>query len=163
MLKSEKEAYQLWKGDQIAIKDYKNFASACRDAIRKAKTQLELKLSRDIKKVFFRYVSRKQEHWEDIGPLLNRAGKLVTNNADKGGVLSIFCASVFTSVAGSQMAGSSNSDHKRIDPLVREEGVGRGLLQGLKQHKPVGSDKIYHWVLKKWLTVARPLSGIFEK
>ncbi|KAK4806968.1 hypothetical protein QYF61_027335 [Mycteria americana] len=45
----KKEAYWLWKGGQIAIEDYKNLARACRDAVGKAKVQLELKLARDVK------------------------------------------------------------------------------------------------------------------
>ena len=105
-LKAKKEAYWLWKGSQTAIEDCKNLAKACRDAVRKAKAQLELKLARDVKnnkKGFFRYVSSKQKHREDIGPLLNRAGKLVTNNADKAEVLNTFFASVFTGVAGPQI------------------------------------------------------------
>lgn len=32
------------------------------------------------------YVSSKQENGEDIGPLMNKAGKLVTNNVDKAEV-----------------------------------------------------------------------------
>ncbi|KAK4807115.1 hypothetical protein QYF61_018456 [Mycteria americana] len=53
---SKKEAYRLWKGSQIAIEDYKNLARVCRDAVRKAKAQLELKLARAVKnkKGFFR-------------------------------------------------------------------------------------------------------------
>ncbi|GAB0209887.1 hypothetical protein GRJ2_003454400 [Grus japonensis] len=47
--KAKKEAYQLWKGSQIVIEDYKNLARACRDAVRKAKAQLELKLARGVK------------------------------------------------------------------------------------------------------------------
>lgn len=37
LLKSKKEAHQLQKGGQVAIEDYKNLTSVCRDAVRKAK------------------------------------------------------------------------------------------------------------------------------
>lgn len=72
----------------MPTEDYKNLGRACRGADRKVKAQLELKLARDIKKKgFFRYVSSRQEHREDLGPLLNRAGKIVTNNSEKAEVL----------------------------------------------------------------------------
>lgn len=70
-----------------------------RDAVRKA--QLELKLAKDTKnkKGFFRYVSSKQKHRKDIDQLINKAGKLAINNADKADVLNTFLASVFPRVA----------------------------------------------------------------
>lgn len=73
-LKEKKEADQLWKGSQISTEDYKNLTRVCRDAGRKTKAQAELKLAKDVrnnKKGFFRYVTSKQKHSEDIGPLLN--------------------------------------------------------------------------------------------
>lgn len=60
VLKSKKDAYQLWKHGKIAIKGYKNLARTCRDAVLKAKAQLELKLvKRGVKKKkqFFRCIS----------------------------------------------------------------------------------------------------------
>ncbi|KAK4806811.1 hypothetical protein QYF61_005607 [Mycteria americana] len=164
---SKKEVYRLWKGSQIAIEDYKNLARACRDAVRKAKVQLELKLAKDVKnnkKGFFRYVSSKQKHREDRGPLLNRAGKLVTNNADKAEILSTFFASVFTGIAGPQITGSSSYDSTCVDPPVAEEGLVCGLLQGLDPHKSTGLDGIHPGVLREVADiVARPLSIISEK
>jgi len=79
---------------------------ASRDAVRKTKAQLELKLARDVKnnkKGFFRDVSSKKTHKEDLGPLLNRAGNLVTDNADNVEILNTCFASVFTDVAGPQI------------------------------------------------------------
>ena len=60
LLKTKREAYQRWKSGLIPIENYKGIARACRDAVRKAKAQLELKLARDVKnykKGFFRYVT----------------------------------------------------------------------------------------------------------
>ncbi|KAK4825612.1 hypothetical protein QYF61_001292 [Mycteria americana] len=60
---------EQWKDGQIPIEDYKNLAKACRDAVRKAKAQLELKFAKDIKnkkKGFFRYLSSKQKHREHL-------------------------------------------------------------------------------------------------
>ena len=76
---------------------------------------------------------------EDRGPLLNRAGKLVTTNADKAEVLSIFFASIFTDVVGPQITGSSSYDNACVNPPVVEERLVCGLLQGLNPHKSIGS------------------------
>lgn len=163
LLKSKKEAHQLQKGGQVAIEDYKNLTSVCRDAVRKAKVQLELVLARNVKKVFFRYLSKKQKHWEDTSPLQNWTGKLVTNNADNREVVSIFLASVFTSVTGLQIAGSSSYDNARVHSLVVEERLGCDLLQGLNSHTSLSLDRIHHWALKELTdTVARPLSIISD-
>lgn len=83
--------------------------------------QLELKLAREVKnkKVFLRYMSSKQNHREDIGPLLNRAGKLVSNNADNAEVLNGFFASVLTSIAGPQITGSSSYNACVNPPVMK--------------------------------------------
>lgn len=69
VLKSKKEAYQLWKGGKIPTQDYKNLARACRDANRKVRAQLELKLARDVKNKKGSSVMPlvKQKHRKDIG------------------------------------------------------------------------------------------------
>jgi len=51
--------------------DYKEVVQAARDQVRKAKTQIELNLARDIKenkKKFYRYICDKKKV-RDVGPL----------------------------------------------------------------------------------------------
>lgn len=79
------EAYQRWKSRQISIEYYKGTARACREAVRKAKVQPKLKLSRDVKnpkKGFFVYVNSKKQK-ENMDLMLNRRDELITNNAEK--------------------------------------------------------------------------------
>ncbi|KAK4815621.1 LOW QUALITY PROTEIN: hypothetical protein QYF61_004836 [Mycteria americana] len=151
-------------GSQIPIGDYKNLARACRDAVRKPKAQLELKLAKVVKynkKGFFRFVSIKQKHREDIGPLLQ--GKLVTNTADKAEVLNTFFASVFTGVAVPHITRSSSYNDSRVDWSVVEEGLVCGLLQGLNPRESMGLVRIHPSVLREVADiVARQLSIIFE-
>ncbi|PKU32242.1 rna-directed dna polymerase from mobile element jockey- hypothetical protein [Limosa lapponica baueri] len=99
------------------------------------------------KKGFFKYVISK--HRGDIGPMLNRAGKPVTNNADKAKVLNTFFVSIFTGVAGPQITGSSRYDNACVDPPVLVEGLVCSLLQGFNPHKSVTPDGIHARVLKE--------------
>ena len=93
----------MWKEGQATWEEYGNVVRACRDAMRKAKAHLELKLARDVKnnkKGFFKYISSKRKARDNVGPLLNEAGVLVTEDADKAELLNAFFASVFSAKAG---------------------------------------------------------------
>jgi len=64
----------------------------------------ELNLARDVKgnkKAFYRYVSDRRKTRENVGPLRKEAGDLVTQDVEKGEVLSDFFASVFNSKCSS--------------------------------------------------------------
>ena len=64
----------MWKEGQATWEEYRNVVRAFRDATRKAKAHLELKLARDVKnnkKGFFNYISSKLKARDNVGPLLN--------------------------------------------------------------------------------------------
>ena len=48
-LKHQKEVHRKWKERQASWEEYKDIACMCSDGVRKAKTQLELKLAREVK------------------------------------------------------------------------------------------------------------------
>lgn len=62
-LKDKKEMHRQWKQGQITWKGKRDATQFCIDEVRKIKAQQELGLARDTKnskKVFYRYVTRKQ-------------------------------------------------------------------------------------------------------
>ncbi|GAB0194936.1 hypothetical protein GRJ2_001958900 [Grus japonensis] len=98
-VKQKKEAYRVWKQGQVAWEEYRETVQAARDQVRKAKALIELNLARDVKdnkKSFYRYVSEKRRTRENVGPLRNETGDLVTQDMEKAEVLNNFFASVFT-------------------------------------------------------------------
>jgi len=99
------KVHGMWKEGQTTWEEYRNVVRACRDATRKAKAHLELKLARDVKnnrKGFFNYISSKRKTRDNVGPLLNEAGVLVMEDSEKAELLKAFFASVFSAKAGPQ-------------------------------------------------------------
>ena len=90
--------YGLWKSGQASYDDYRYVANMCRDKIRKAKAQLELSLATKAKvnsKCFYKHISSERKARENLHPLLDAEGNLVTTDRDKAEVLDAFFASVF--------------------------------------------------------------------
>ena len=60
-LRWKRKVHAMWKEGQATWGEYRNVVRACRDATRKAKAHLELKLARDVKKKkgFFNYIISK--------------------------------------------------------------------------------------------------------
>ena len=93
----KRKVHEMWKDRQATWEEYRNVVRACRDATRKAKAHLELKLARDVKnnKCFFNYISSKRKARDNVGPLLNEVSVLVTEHTEKAELLNAFFASVY--------------------------------------------------------------------
>uniref|UniRef100_A0A8B9PUS7 Immunoglobulin C1-set domain-containing protein n=1 Tax=Apteryx owenii TaxID=8824 RepID=A0A8B9PUS7_APTOW len=136
-LNQKKEVYRRWKGGQATWEEYRNVVRGCRDARRKAKAHLELNVASDVKdnkKGFFKYIGSKRKTRENVGPLLNGVGALVTKDAEKAELLNAFFASVFTAEAKPQ-------ELKEDFPMVEEDWV-RDHSGRLDTHKSMEAPEV---------------------
>ena len=126
-LRWKRKLYAMWKEGQATWEEHRNIVRVCREEMRKAKAHLELNLAKDVKdnkKGFFKYSSSKQLVRKNVGPLLNKLGVLVTEDAGKAELLNACFASVFTTKAvpqESQALEVREEACRKDDPPLDEE------------------------------------------
>jgi len=128
---------------------------------------LELNLAKEVKdnkKGAFKFVSSKRKTRENVGPLLNEMGALVTGDTEKAEILNAFFVSVFIAnirPQGSQTLGIRERVWvKEYFPLVEEDLI-REHLAKINAHKSTGPNGMHPHVLRELAEVIEPLSIIF--
>ena len=167
-LKTKKDTYRKWKEGQATREEYRQVAQNCRNSVRKAKAENELRLARNAKsnkKAFFRYMHSKRQKKELVVQLRNEDGKLITEDKEKAEVFNSYFGSVFSQKRVYDPPGK---------PEVQTEGAGLQLeidRQMVKEHlitlnefKSPGPDELHPRVIKELAEeLSEPLSIIFEK
>jgi len=127
----KRRVYHLRKKGQASREEYRGLIRSCREEIRKAKAQLELRLATVVrvnKKCFYKYVNNKKTAKESLHPSLDAGGNTATKHEEKAGVLNAFFASVFISQTGYSQGSQppvleDGEGEWNKPPIIREEAV----------------------------------------
>ncbi|KAK4810604.1 LOW QUALITY PROTEIN: hypothetical protein QYF61_007341 [Mycteria americana] len=175
-LRKKRRVYDLWKEGQATQEEYKDVVRLCNEKIRRAKAQQELNLAtsiKDNKKCFYKYINNKRRAKENLQPLLDAAGNIVTKDEEKAEVLNAFFASVFNSKTncslGTQPPELEDRDGEQNEaPIIQGEMVSdllrHTVSDHLDTHKSTGPDGIHPRVLRELAEVlTKPLSILYQQ
>jgi len=142
----------------------------CREEIRRAKAQPEFHLAtviQDCEKCFYKYISNKRRAKENLQPLFDVRGSIVTKDEEKAEVLMAFFASVFKSKNicfwGMQSPELEDREGEQNEaPIIQGEMIS-DLIHLLDTHKSKGLERIHSTVLTELVDVlTKPLPIIYQ-
>jgi len=139
----------------VTQEEYRGLVRSCREEIRKAEAQLELRLATvvsDNKKCFYKYNNKKGAK-ESLHPLSDVGGNIATKDEEKPEVLHAFVASVFNSQTGYSQGSQppvleDREGEQNKPPIIQEEAVNDPLCH-LDTYKSMGPDGIHPRVLRE--------------
>ncbi|KAK4806350.1 hypothetical protein QYF61_017219 [Mycteria americana] len=167
----KKRIYDFWKTEQATQEDYKDVMRLCREKSRRAKAQLELNLAtaiKDNKKCFYKYISNKRRAKENLHPLSDAGGNVVTKDEEKAEVLNAFFASVFNSKTscsqGTQPPELEDRDGEQNEAPITQGEMVSDPLHPLDTHKSMGPEGIHPRVLRELVeALTKPLSVFYQQ
>ncbi|KAF7244356.1 LINE-1 retrotransposable element ORF2 protein [Varanus komodoensis] len=151
-----------WKQGQATKEEYKQIARDCRNCIRKAKAENELRIARDAKhnkKVFFRYIQNKRHEKEKGVQLLKVEGRVVTAGKEKAEALNSYLASVFShkEICNQEEV---QAGCKRWQPKIDRQMV-KEYLGGINTFKSPGPNELHPRIIKELAEeLSEPLASI---
>jgi len=152
----------------MTLEEYMGLIRLCREEIRKAEAQLELRLGtvvRDNKKYFYNYINNKKRAKENLHHLLDVRGNIASKDEEHTAeVLHAFFASVFNTQTGYSLGSQppvleDRDGEQNKPPIIQKEEV-NNLLCHLDVYKSMGLDEIHLRVL---MELAKPLSIIYQQ
>jgi len=117
---------------------------------------------KDNKKCFYKYIINKRTAKENLHPLLDGGGNIVT----KAEVLNAFFALVFNSKTSCSLDTQPPDleDREQNEALIIQGEMASNLLHHLDTHKPMGTHGIHPRVLRELAEVlTKPLSIIYQQ
>lgn len=164
----QSRCYKKWKktGRTEHFEEYKKVSKVFKKAVRAAKRKFEIKVSRgngnDGKKCFNSYVKSKLNKNSNIGPILSKENKIVTDSYEMATIFNSYFTTVFTSDSSNDFIERKFNATEMEDPIITNENIFEAIDK-LQLGKAPGLDSISTNILKNFKQeLVYPLKVIFS-